>query len=166
MVAARMAISIRLTHWRAPQVVLLAACAVVGCKATTPSEPPASEQPPKQESTIHEQPLGGVAARPADPVPVKTGTLPLVYLAEMTTTVRVVDQTSNNVLTDAVLSPRTILSIDERNGIVAGIEQIVAGPLPASHRYTIFVVPDDVNISRTGRIKPLPSRQPKPGQDQ
>jgi hypothetical protein len=163
--AARIAISTRLTHWRAPQVALLAAFAVVGCKSTTPAEPPATEQQPKREPTMHEQPLGGVAARPAEPVPVKAGSLPLVYLAESTTAVRVVDSTTNFVLAETVLSPRTILRIDERNGVVAGRNEIVAGPLLASHRYTIFVVPDDVNISRTGTVKPLPTKRPNEQQE-
>jgi hypothetical protein len=164
--AARIAISTRLSHWRAPQIALVSAFAMVGCKSTEPSEPLPSQHQPKHEPRMNERPLGGVAARPADPVPVKQGSLPLVYLAESTTTVRVVDQTTNYVLGETVLSPRTILRVDERNGVVAGKREIVAGPLLASHRYTIYVLPDDVNISRTGAFTPLPTKQPKTQQEQ
>jgi hypothetical protein len=107
---------------------------------------------------MNEHELGGVAAQPAQPVPVKQGPAPLVYLAEMTQTVRVEDETEKRVLAETVVSPRTIVRVDERNGVIAGSEQLVAGPLPPGRRYVILIVPDPVNVSRSGIVEPLPQR--------
>jgi len=157
--AARFAIPSRLSQRLARRVALMGACAIVGCTSSEPAEKPKAERPTTQQFGMEEKPLGGVAARPAEPVPVKEGPAPLVFLAESTATVRIIDQTGNRFLAETVVRPRTIVRVDERNGVIAGSDQLVAGPLPPGRRYEILIVPDDVNVLRHGTVQPLPTKR-------
>ena len=158
------------------------ACAVGGC-AKTPAitteqveikEPAvaesrvpevADESGQPERPSIRETPLGGVASMAARPVPVKTGAPPLVYLVETAQVVQVVDETAGLILAESPVRRRTIVRVDERNGVVAGREQLFAGPLPEGRRYGIYVVPDAENVSRSGRFSPRPSPRPMPADD-
>ena len=158
--AARCFIPSLLPRRLAPRVALMGACAMAGCAGSRePVEKPRAERPTTQQFGMQEEALGGVAARPAAPVPVKEGPAPLVYLVESTATLRIMDQSANRFLAETVASPRTIVRVDERNGIIAGSDQLVAGPLPPGRRYVILVVPDDVNVLRHGNVQPLPTKR-------
>jgi hypothetical protein len=90
---------------------------------------------------------------PARPVPVKEGPAPLVYLTEQGVTVRVVDSASQRTLAETAVPARTIVRVDNRNGVVAGRLTLVPGPLPAGRRYAIMVVPQGESVSRTGTMR-------------
>jgi hypothetical protein len=113
-------------------------------------------------------PMPGWATMPlgvgAGPVVVKEGAAPLVYLAESGGTFRVHDGTERKDLARADVSGRTIIRVDARNGVVAGRETLLAGPLPADHRYVIYYDPQGPNYSRQGVFQPRPaSRSPAAG---
>jgi hypothetical protein len=129
---------------------------VISETATTP------EQSEQLRPAIRERPLGGVASRGAAPMAVKAGTPPLVYLVESAQMVQVVDETAGVIIAESPVRRQSILRVDERNGVIAGKDQLFAGPLPAGRRYGIYVVPDGENVSRAGRYMPRPTREPKP----
>jgi hypothetical protein len=164
---------------KAPLIAALAgACAVAGCAktpdpaatTTTGANGDAASGSVIQESVTHplsdepdqsirETPLGGVASTAAQPVPVKVGAAPLVYLVDSTQVVQVIDETAGVILAELPVRGRTIVRVDERNGVIMGDDQVFAGPLPEGRRYGIYVVPDEENVSRAGRFMPRPTRE-------
>jgi hypothetical protein len=145
-------------------LLTLAACALAGCQPhhETETTEPMAEAPAPQELTWTEEPLGGIAGRGASPVPVKEGATPLVYLADRTQAVRVVDRTTGRVLGDVTVDARTIVRVDDRNGVLAGKQVLFAGPLEKGHRYAIVVVPPNENVTRFGRFTPVPQEEVEP----
>ena len=139
--------------------VALAAWAGVGCRHAEPADTVHKGPPPERDFKWNEQPLGGVAATAAKPVAVAEGKAPLLYLSDLAATVRIVDRSSESLLAEVTVRPRTIVRVDERNGVVAGSETLVAGPLPKGRRYAIYVVPDEQSITRTGTFQPRPPRK-------
>src|SRR3954454_23311434 len=122
------------------------AFALAGCHQQQPAKTRPEQldgPPPAREMVWDETALGGVAAGGASPVPVREGAAPLVYLSEQAQAIRVIDRTSGQVLGDAVVSARTVVSVDERNGVLADRQLLYAGPLEKGHRYAIVVVPSD-----------------------
>src|SRR5688500_3709564 len=95
-------------------VLVLAATAALGCsRSAAPAEAaPQASLPPEREMAWEEHSLGGVAAMPARPVPVKEGPAPLVYLTEQGVTVRVVDSASQRTLAETAVPARTIVRVD------------------------------------------------------
>ena len=92
----------------------------------------------------------------AGPVVVKEGPAPLVYMVESSGAFRVHDQTDNKDLARAEALGRTIIRIDARSGVAMGRETLLAGPLPADHRYAIYLDPSGPNYSRQGTFQPRP----------
>lgn len=88
----------------------------------------------------------GAPARP-ELRPVKEGTLPLVYLIEVASPVRIVNLTTRTRLAEGRLPRRTIVRIDARGGVHFGKELIVSGPLSADHQYGIFIDPAEPDSS-------------------
>lgn len=125
---------------------------VITDTATTP------EELQKSQPAVREQALPSKATL----TPVKIGNAPLVYMVDSPQTVQVMDETAGVVIAESVLSRRMVLRVDERNGVIAGNDQLFAGPLPKGRRYGIYVVPDGQNLSRTGRYMPRPTREPMP----
>jgi hypothetical protein len=135
---------------------LLGACAAgLGCGTMQPAEPAVEQTgpPPEREMAWEEHALGGVAAMPARPVPVKEGPAPLVYMTQQGETVRVVESGSERMLAEMPVPARTIVRVDTRTGVVVGRQTLVRGPLPAGRRYAIVVVPQGENVSRTGTMR-------------
>lgn len=164
-------------------VAALAALAVVGCGSTPQansqadsgaaqssgdSEQAATQPAVAQDPAITEKPLNMITARP---VAVKTGAAPLVYMLEMTETVQVVDETAGLVIAESRVPRRTILRVDPNHGVIAGRDQLFAGPLPPGRKYGIYIVPEGQNVSRTGRFIPqptppqLPQSRPAPARE-
>jgi hypothetical protein len=107
-----------------------------GCGARVqqqqPTPPPAGFSGPVVETTVTP-----ISARVLD-LPVKEGSMPLFYLVEATGGVRVVDQTTKDLLAQTTAPARSIVSIDENRGISIGGILFTPGPLPANHRYGIY----------------------------
>jgi hypothetical protein len=78
-------------------------------------------------------------------VAVTEGSLPLVYETTELCTVRVIDQSSGKQVAFATARPGQFLAIS-RKGAKLGTDAI-SDPLPADHRYTIFV---DISRSEAG----------------
>ena len=159
--AARFAIASAAFKYAAGAVTL-AACAGGGCQkggGAGESETQLAGPPPDLEMQWTEQPLAGAAASAAQPVAVAEGAAPLLYLSDLGATVRVMDLTAGKLLAEVVVGPRTIVRVDERNGVVADSEVLFAGPLPKGRRYGIYMVPGDESMSRTGTLQPKPPRK-------
>jgi hypothetical protein len=121
--------------------------------ANVSQEPPA----PMEMNWEQQQIRGPAVSATGKPVAVQQGAMPLAYLSDMPASIRVVDNSSGDTLAEATVRPRTIVRVDERTGVVFGLVTLIPGPLPRDHEYTIYVVPDDQNVSRTGRTMPRPS---------
>ena len=162
--AARFAIPSRFPSRLAPLGGIVA-CVVGGCTRSGAGETVvlAEEPPGKMELQWREEPLGGIAAKGAQPVTVKAGVPPLLYLVETPQIVRILDQSNNSILAEVPVGRRTIVRVDEQAGVYAGSRTLVAGPLPAGRRYGIYVVPDGENVSRTGTFQPRPQPPVEPG---
>jgi hypothetical protein len=128
-----------------------------GCKHDAKADEQAklNAAPQPVELQWQDQPLEGIAGGVATPVTVKEGSAPLVYLTEQAQVVQVIDRTSNTLLGQAEVAPRSIVRVDERHGVVAGKETVFAGPLDPSHRYAIVVVPQGEAVVRSGRYQPV-----------
>jgi hypothetical protein len=129
--------------------------AVLGCAHKNPATQPAENfGDPHWDSTA--------LTIKQEPVAVAEGEAPLIHLFDVGGPVRVVDTTSKTQLVSSVLADRTLLSIDARRGIVAGSTVLAPGPLPAGHRYTIYVDPTTENVYRRGIGRPQRIDQPGP----
>jgi len=98
--------------------------------------------------------LGG-----SGPVAVKEGAAPLVYLVEAGGAFRVHDQTDRKDLARGQAPGRTVIRVDARNGVVFGGETLLAGPLPADHRYAVYREATGPNFSRQGTFQPRPAKK-------
>jgi hypothetical protein len=104
-----------------------------GCSsAPTKTPTPPDDSIPPMQSTVTPIPNRIVN------LPVKEGTMPLVYLVETTGGVRIVDMTTNHPLAQTMALGRTIVSVDENRGVCIGDAIFAPGPLPADHRYGIY----------------------------
>jgi hypothetical protein len=94
----------------------------------------------------------------AEPIVVKEGAAPLVYLVEAGAMIRVRDVSGDRDIARADVPARTIVRVDGRRGVIYGQQTVFAGPLPEGHRYVIFVDPAGDNVARQGTVRPLPQR--------
>lgn len=153
----------RLTPRRALVAVLVALAGASGgaCNRAAPSE--ATDErldgpPEKVELAWEERPIAGVPR--SEPVMIKQGPAPLLYLSDMAATLQVVDQTGDRVLAEAHVGPRTIVIVDTQRGVVFGGRTLVAGPLAGRRRYAIYLVPQGDSFTRTGVSQPV--KRPEP----
>ena len=84
------------------------------------------------------------------PVLVTQGPTPLVHLFDIGGPVRIIDLTSKSPLASATVSDRTIVRIDDRNGVTVGRQNLLPGPLPPGHSYGIYLDPSTPNTMRQG----------------
>lgn len=131
--------------------------ALSGCKGggkkeqVSASYKPVPAPVPKPEETWTDSPI----AVPAQPVlPVKQGTLPLIYMVETATMLRVADLDSGEDLLRMPVSARTVIAIDPQVGVRIGSATMKLGPLPAAHRYAIFLESSESSYYRQGKIRP------------
>ncbi|MEA2734053.1 MAG: hypothetical protein QOE14_504 [Humisphaera sp.] len=128
---------------------MIAALAVAGCKSAKRS--PANDAD-RQASDFRrhakwdEQPTGITQ----EPVAVAQGTTPLVYLFDIGGPIRVVDLTTKSRLVAADVPNRTLVRVDDRNGVTVGKENLMPGPLPPGHTYGIYLDPTTPNVYRQG----------------
>ena len=118
-------------------------------------EPAADAAPPKDQGAGWQT----TALAGSGPVAVKEGTAPLVYLVEAGGSFRVHDQTDRKDLARGAAPGRTVIRVDARSGVVFGSETLLAGPLPADHRYAIYLDASGPNFTRQGTFQPRPARK-------
>src|SRR5947208_577547 len=124
------------------------ACAI-GCA------PKPQEQPEHIDRATWESPHTGFVQR-NQPVLVAQGALPLVYQMQQNGTVRVMDATTGTQLAATILRSMDIIRITTR-GVVAGESQF-AGPLPADHRYTIYLQPAPEPVMEKSEAQTRPAQ--------
>ena len=168
---------LRMTSGAALMTVCLGTSILFGCAATRTSDgaatadaPPAADEsfaaapdavsPDQQSMGWNTTPL----AVASEPVAVKEGGVPLVYLVESPGVFRVHDRTAGQDLARANAVARSIVSVDGRRGVVFGGETLVPGPLEADHRYVIYRDPTGPNMARQGVFQPRPGRATGSGQ--
>ncbi len=91
----------------------------------------------------------------AQPMPVKEGPAPLVYLLETAGRVRVMEVESGAVIAESPAMPRSIVSIDQRVGVKIGNQLLVKGPLASDRTYRIYLETGGANEFRQQTITPL-----------
>jgi hypothetical protein len=141
-------------------LMLLAAAVLSGCRWLHKPKP----VPPQPTSAPTPQVSWESTRIPVPPQPalaVKEGGLPLVYLVESSTTVRVVDETDKQDLLSVPVPARTIIAITA-GGVSVGGATMKLGPLSGDHRYAIYLASDQTNIYRNGEIRPGTPGQPAP----
>jgi hypothetical protein len=148
-------------------IIAALALPLVGCSAnrSTRSTEAKTPTPTKPTAGAPVQALGGqpgwsTTALPvaSEPVAVKEGGVPLVYLVESPGTFRVHDQTAGQDLARGPAAGRSIVRVDGRAGVVFGRETLFAGPLATDHRYVIYRDPTGPNMARQGTFQLLPRR--------
>jgi hypothetical protein len=128
-----------------------------GCGAKQDAQPQAEERPrigekPEMSTAWRSTPL----AVYAQPTAVKEGAAPLVYMVEGGSMIRVHDLTDQRDLARSHVPARTIVRVDGRRGVIYGDAVVFGGPLPAEHRYVIFVDSVGENVARQGVVQPRP----------
>lgn len=121
-----------------------------------PTKPLPTSRPAMEIKTVDE-PI--IAPRAALPIAMKEGQLPLFYLCDSGGDIRVTDRSANVELAGEKVSPGAIVSVDERQGVRIADKTLVAGPLDASHVYTIYLLPESQNVLQHGTLRPK-SAQP------
>ena len=90
---------------------------------------------------------------PVTALPVTKGTLPLVYIVESTTAVRIVDETTKQTLTTAQVTGGNILSIAE-SGITVGSQKLTSRRLDAGHQYAVYLDANSEGEVRSTHVRP------------
>ena len=137
-------------------LALVLAVSLSACKSGNQQAAAAPTTVPVPEETWTSRPIA-VPVQQARPV--KEGSAPLFYLVESAATVRIVDMTSKRDLVVAPAGRRSLVSVDADAGIKVAGSTMRPGPLPADHRYGIFLENDEANVVRSGIIQP---EQPAP----
>ena len=137
-------------------LTVLAAAILLGGCIHHKKQPPQATGGPTPQVTWSTEPLAMPAQKP---LPVTEGPAPLVYLVEVAATVRVMDTTANQEFLKINVPGRTLVAVHELAGIRIGGATIKMGPLPAGHRFAIFLESKEPNVMRRGTIRP---GQPQP----
>ena len=116
-----------------------------GCKQEKPA-PTTRPIDVRKEAYWQETPLR-VAQ---DPVCVVQGPTPLVHIFDVGGPIRVVDLTAQRPLIAMEVRDRTLVRVDDRNGVTFGSDNVVPGPLVAGHLYGIYADPTTDNVMRRG----------------
>jgi hypothetical protein len=124
--------------------------AAAGCKsnAERDAEADAQRQIAEWRKQPHwdEQPTGVKQ----EPVAVAQGPTPLVHLFDIGGPIRIVDLTTKSRLVATDVPDRTLVRIDDRNGVTVGKNNLFPGPLAAGHTYAIYLDPTTPNVMRQG----------------
>ena len=139
------------THRRFNFAVSLFAVASIAtaCHAKTPPAANDADQQAidfRKQSKWEEQPTG----IKQEPVVVTQGPTPLIHLFDIGGPIRIIDLTSKSQLAAATVPDRTLVRIDDRNGVTIGQQKLIPGPLPAGHNYGIYLDPTTANVYRQG----------------
>jgi hypothetical protein len=130
---------------------VIATVAAAGCKssdATRDGEAEADRQVAelRKQAQWDEQPTG----IKQEPVAVAQGPTPLVHLFDIGGAIRVVDLTTKARLVAVNVPDRTLVRVDDRNGVTVGKDNLLPGPLPPGHTYAIYLDPTTPNVYRQG----------------
>lgn len=87
---------------------------------------------------------------------VAAGPLPLLYIFPQASSVRIVDETLGQDIAQGAVDAQTLVRIDAKKGVLFGQRAIAGGPLPASHRYGIYLVPVNEGVWRSGVVATEP----------
>jgi len=136
-------------------ICLATAIGLAGCKSW--NKPPPTSAPAPEETWT----TTPIRMSPQEPMPVKEGGIPLVYLLESPSMVRVVDATAKQDLLTLPMPGKTIIAITE-GGVSVGGATMKLGPLPSDHRYQIFLQSNETNVIRSGSIRPGKINQQQP----
>ena len=145
-------------------LVILAGLCAVGCGSGNTQRAPVEPARDAASSSASSRALPDLSnawqSRPlpsmAQPTAVRQGPAPLVYLVETGALIRVRDETDKTDLAQAHAPGRSIVRVDSRRGVIYGDRTLLPGPLPADHRYVIFVDPTGENVARQGVVQPRP----------
>jgi len=85
-----------------------------------------------------------------EPVAVTQGPTPLLYLFDIGGPIRIIDLTTKAQLCAADVPDRTLVRVDDRNGVTVGQNNVFPGPLKAGHTYGIYLDPSTPNVMRQG----------------
>jgi hypothetical protein len=85
-----------------------------------------------------------------EPVMVRHGPTPLIHLFDIGGPIRIIDLTSKSQLAAVTVPDRTLVRVDDRNGVTVGLERVMPGPLPPGHEYGIYLDPTTPNVYRQG----------------
>jgi hypothetical protein len=146
-------------------LVCAALCGVAGCQSLKQviikdDQIDAATTRPATTQTSSQRPLP-VLLQP-EQRPVVQGPLPLMYLVEFDTTLRVVDQSTGQIVASTAAPSRSILRV-AATGVYLGTQQLAAGPLQ-SRSYAIELVVSDQNTIRQTHIGPASTQPAVPGQ--
>ena len=143
----------------AASLTVATVCAAPGCKSQQERDAEAEADRQVDELRRHarwdEQPTGVKQ----EPVAVAQGPSPLVHLFDIGGPIRVVDLTSKSQLAAATIADRTLVRIDDRNGVTVGQNNLFPGPLPEGHEYVIYLDPTTPNVTRQGIGPPADVRR-------
>ena len=121
-----------------------------GCKADRPPDGAAEADRQvaelRKQAKWDEQPTGVKQQS----VAVTEGPTPLVYLFDIGGPIRIVDLTTHAPLVSVTVPDRTLVRIDDRNGVTIGKDNLMPGPLAAGHTYGIYLDPTTPNVMRQG----------------
>jgi hypothetical protein len=129
---------------------LVAIGAAVGCKADErrDGEAEADRQVAelRKQAKWDEQPTGVKQ----ESVAVTQGKTPLVHLFDLGGPIRIVDLTTKSPLVSVTVPDRTLVRVDDRNGVTVGKDNLFPGPLEPGHTYGIYLDPATPNVMRQG----------------
>jgi hypothetical protein len=138
----------------------LAAAAAGGCKSQNKADqtdqelPPPASQPSAADMKPKSRNPGGIEETQLKiqqaPVAVTQGPTPLVYIFDFGASIRVVDLTTGQTLVTTTVSNRTLVRVDDRNGVTVGSDNVYPGKLAPGHQYAIYVDPTTPNTMRHG----------------
>ena len=127
-----------------------AAAGAAGCKSAkaVDAEAEADRQVAayRKQAKWDEQPTGVKQ----ESVAVAQGPTPLAHLFDIGGPVRIVDMTTKSQLVAATVPDRTIVRVDDRNGVTIGKNNLLPGPLPPGRTYGIYLDPTTPNVMRQG----------------
>ena len=129
---------------------LVAIGAAVGCKADEKRDGAAEADRQvaelRKQAKWDEQPTGVKQ----ESVAVTQGKTPLVHLFDIGGPIRIVDLTTRAALVAVTVPDRTLVRVDDRNGVTVGKDNLFPGPLEAGHTYGIYLDPATPNVMRQG----------------
>jgi len=147
--------------WSVLRLCICSALLVPGCTAA--SEHPKLSDQDKQLFWRPESSQQAVS-HPGSVV-LAQGTAPLVYQVQQPGDMTVKDLTSGRELARTAVRPGTIVWIDQRQGVNAGENNLLPGPLPGGHSYGISIATDPADSFQSGAGRVTPRQQPSPRQE-
>jgi hypothetical protein len=85
---------------------------------------------------------------------VKEGPSPLIYIVDTAAMVRIVDATTGEDMLKVPVPAHTVVAVNAASGIQIGGATMKLGPLPADHRFAIYLESNEENIIRQGAVRP------------